>query len=195
MVVQELVPADAAGILFTANPVTGARGQVMINAAWGLGEAIVGGQVTPDTIVVDRASGRIIEQQISEKDMIRAGVFIGVDKTGDLKRLPDAAAAAQRMHDWAVRQGMPDDTHAKLITDVSDKVRPDQIIDVKCAVRYLRAHADDLVKAMRKKDAHVLMKHNGRGSYHIRIDGEHFDAWFDTQERLEDVQQRMPEKT
>src|SRR6266487_5121993 len=70
VVVQELVPADAAGILFTANPVTGARGQVMINAAWGLGEAIVGGQVTPDTIVVDRTSGKIIEQQISEKNLM-----------------------------------------------------------------------------------------------------------------------------
>ena len=39
------MPADAAGILFTANPLTGARDQVVINAAWGLGEAIVGGRV------------------------------------------------------------------------------------------------------------------------------------------------------
>lgn len=70
VVVQELVPAEAAGILFTANPLTGARDQVMINAAWGLGEAIVGGQVTPDTVVVDRASGTITEQQISEKDVM-----------------------------------------------------------------------------------------------------------------------------
>src|SRR5207249_11895451 len=54
VVVQELVPADAAGILFTANPVTGERDVVMINAAWGLGEAIVGGLVTPDTVVVDK---------------------------------------------------------------------------------------------------------------------------------------------
>jgi Caspase domain len=68
-------------------------------------------------------------KRIGEKDMIRAGVFIGVDQTGGLKRLPDAAAAAHRMHDWAVRQGMPDDTHAKLITDAHGKVRPDQIID------------------------------------------------------------------
>jgi len=67
VVVQEMVPAEAAGILFTANPLTGERGQVMINAAWGLGEAIVGGQVTPDTFVVDRASGKITEQVISEK--------------------------------------------------------------------------------------------------------------------------------
>jgi len=70
VVVQELVPADAAGILFTANPLTGERDQVMINAAWGLGEAIVSGQVTPDTVVVDRASGTIIAQQISEKEVM-----------------------------------------------------------------------------------------------------------------------------
>src|SRR5271157_1536020 len=70
VVVQELVPADAAGILFTANPLTGARDQVMINAAWGLGEAIVGGQVTPDTVVVEKASGAITTQEITEKDVM-----------------------------------------------------------------------------------------------------------------------------
>jgi pyruvate,water dikinase len=70
VVVQELVPADAAGILFTANPMTGVREQVMINAAWGLGEAIVGGLVTPDMIVVDKASGKIVTQEINEKDVM-----------------------------------------------------------------------------------------------------------------------------
>src|SRR5512142_1103529 len=67
VVVQILVTTEASGILFTANPLTGARDQVMINAAWGLGEAIVGGQVTPDTVVVDKARAAIITQQINEK--------------------------------------------------------------------------------------------------------------------------------
>jgi pyruvate,water dikinase len=70
VVVQELVLADAAGVLFTANPLTGARDQALINAAWGLGEAIVGGQVTPDAVVVDKASGAVIEQQISAKELM-----------------------------------------------------------------------------------------------------------------------------
>ncbi len=70
VVVQALVPADAAGILFTANPLTGVRDQVMINAAWGLGEAIVGGQVTPDTVVVDKVNGAITKQEITEKDVM-----------------------------------------------------------------------------------------------------------------------------
>lgn len=70
VVVQELVPADAAGIMFTAHPVTGARDELVINATWGLGEAIVGGQVNPDTMVVDRASGAIKQQQIGVKDVM-----------------------------------------------------------------------------------------------------------------------------
>ena len=55
--VQELVPADAAGVMFTANPLNGRREQVVINAAWGLGEAVVSGTVTPDTITVDKRTG------------------------------------------------------------------------------------------------------------------------------------------
>ena len=70
VVVQELVQASASGILFTANPLTGARDQVLINAAWGLGEAIVGGLVTPDMVVVEKASGAIITQEISEKTVM-----------------------------------------------------------------------------------------------------------------------------
>jgi len=58
VVVQRLVPAEAAGVLFTANPVTAARDELMINAAWGLGEAIVSGGVTPDTIIIDKRTGR-----------------------------------------------------------------------------------------------------------------------------------------
>ncbi|MEU6037252.1 PEP/pyruvate-binding domain-containing protein [Actinomadura sp. NPDC047616] len=70
VVVQELVPADAAGVLFTANPLTGARDEVMVNAAWGLGEAIVSGQVTPDTLVVKKAVGSIVQEDVSDKQVM-----------------------------------------------------------------------------------------------------------------------------
>ncbi|MFI6903182.1 PEP/pyruvate-binding domain-containing protein [Nonomuraea sp. NPDC050394] len=65
VVVQELVDADAAGVMFTADPVTGARGQSVVNAAWGLGEAVVGGQVTPDNAVV--AGGRVRSYTVADK--------------------------------------------------------------------------------------------------------------------------------
>jgi pyruvate,water dikinase len=70
VVVQQLVPADVAGILFTANPLTGSRDQVMINAAWGLGEAIVGGQVTPDSLIVDKRTGALESSDIADKDVM-----------------------------------------------------------------------------------------------------------------------------
>jgi pyruvate,water dikinase len=68
VVVQQLVPAAAAGVVFTANPVTGARNELVINASWGLGEAIVSGRVTPDTIVVDKQTGRIVSQEVACKE-------------------------------------------------------------------------------------------------------------------------------
>src|SRR5262245_33217363 len=62
--------------------------------------------------------------------MIRAGIFIGVDKVGDLQKLNDAAAGAKRMYDWALEQKMTPETHAKLITDADGKkVRPEDIAD------------------------------------------------------------------
>ncbi|MGW4110423.1 PEP/pyruvate-binding domain-containing protein [Actinosynnema sp. NPDC004786] len=57
VVVQEMVPAEAAGVLFTANPVTGARTETVVNAAPGSGEALVGGSVTPDEYVVTADGG------------------------------------------------------------------------------------------------------------------------------------------
>ena len=56
VVVQALVPAIAAAVAFTRHPVTGRSDQLLINSAPGLGEAMVSGLVTPDTIVVDKAS-------------------------------------------------------------------------------------------------------------------------------------------
>jgi pyruvate,water dikinase len=67
VVVQQLVEPVAAGVLFTRNPVTGAR-ERMIEAAWGLGEAVVGGLVIPDRYRLD-ASGTVIETEAGHKDM------------------------------------------------------------------------------------------------------------------------------
>jgi pyruvate,water dikinase len=56
VVVQALVPADAAAVAFTRHPVTGRDDQLVITAVRGLGDAMVAGTVTPDTWVIDRAS-------------------------------------------------------------------------------------------------------------------------------------------
>jgi pyruvate,water dikinase len=72
VVIQELVPAEVAGVLFTRNPVTGAVERV-IEASWGLGEAVVAGLVVPDRYRLD-TRGRVIEWSAGEKDIaVRAG--------------------------------------------------------------------------------------------------------------------------
>jgi len=83
VVVQELIDAEKSGILFTANPVNGRRDQVLLNSSWGLGEAIVGGEVNPDQWVIDKSDGTIIEESIASKTVMvirkdRGTVFIDV---------------------------------------------------------------------------------------------------------------------
>ena len=67
VVVQLLIPAEAAGILFTANPIDGQRDQIVISASWGLGEAVVGGLVTPDTLTLEKTSGNILNRETANK--------------------------------------------------------------------------------------------------------------------------------
>jgi rifampicin phosphotransferase len=67
VVVQEMIPADASGVLFTANPLTGRRSEMVIDAVYGLGEALVSGHVEPDHYVVDTQSRRITHRAIGEK--------------------------------------------------------------------------------------------------------------------------------
>ena len=61
VVVQALVPADVAAVVFTRHPVTGRDDQLVVNALRGLGEPMVSGMATPDTLVIDKATGAIRE--------------------------------------------------------------------------------------------------------------------------------------
>ena len=88
LVVQRLVPADAAGVLFTANPRNGRRTEMLLEAAWGLGEAVVSGKVQPDILVLDRATGDVRDAVIAEK----SATFDAA--TGTLRPLVGAARTA-----------------------------------------------------------------------------------------------------
>ncbi len=68
-VVQAMIPSEISGILFTANPVTGDRDEAVVNASWGLGEAVVSGLVNPDTVTVRKSDGRIVSTEIGSKEV------------------------------------------------------------------------------------------------------------------------------
>jgi pyruvate,water dikinase len=65
--VQKMVRPKAAGVAFTLNPSDGDRSQVAVEASWGFGEAVVSGQVTPDSFLVDKVLGEIVRRTISDK--------------------------------------------------------------------------------------------------------------------------------
>lgn len=67
VVVQAMVDARAAGVAFSSNPLTGSATEVLIEAAFGLGEAVVAGEVTPDRYAVDKATMTLREKIVDEK--------------------------------------------------------------------------------------------------------------------------------
>src|SRR5687767_12094548 len=69
VVVQKLVPADVAGVLFSANPQTGSREEMLIEASWGLGECVVSGRVQPDVLRIEESSGKVLAATISDKQV------------------------------------------------------------------------------------------------------------------------------
>lgn len=68
VVVQEMVDADASGVLFTADPLTGHRGRTSIDAVLGLGEKLVSGQVTPDHFLIDTATGDVLDRSVQQAE-------------------------------------------------------------------------------------------------------------------------------
>jgi pyruvate,water dikinase len=69
VIVQKTVTARSAGVMFTLNPVTGDRSRVVIEASWGLGLSVVGGEVTPDRFVVDKIGLAIAERVLGDKQI------------------------------------------------------------------------------------------------------------------------------
>jgi phosphoenolpyruvate synthase/pyruvate phosphate dikinase len=80
VVVQEMVDADAAGVMFTANPTTGRRDEAVVAAAWGLGEAVVGGSVTTDDVVVEKAAGRVRSRATADKAVMTVATEDGTEE-------------------------------------------------------------------------------------------------------------------
>ncbi|MEI7845786.1 MAG: PEP/pyruvate-binding domain-containing protein [Chloroflexota bacterium] len=67
VIIQKMLPAEISGIMFTANPVTGLLSETVIDATFGLGEALVSGQVIPDHYVTNNWDGQIIESSLGTK--------------------------------------------------------------------------------------------------------------------------------
>ncbi len=99
VVVQEMVESEVSGVLFTANPMTGLRSEIVIDATFGLGEALVSGQVEPDHYVVDTLSSVIRSKTLGAKEISTRG------KTGGgVETMQEDASTRQALSDEEILQ-------------------------------------------------------------------------------------------
>lgn len=133
--VQKMVEPKAAGVAFTLNPSDGDRSQVAIDASWGFGEAVVGGEVTPDNFLVDKVLGEIVSRTISPKTVEYRLHGDGVERveidgdrcraaclTDDEVRAVAAIARRAERHygcpqdiEWAIDRHLPDGENVVLL--------------------------------------------------------------------------------
>ena len=161
VVVQKMVNARTAGVMFTRSPLTGDRSVMAIEGSWGLGSAVVGGEVTPDRWVIGKITGEIPVRDISDKQFLHrplaAGGIEHVSVAEDQRRvacLSDDELQALRATgrkvekhygraqdiEWAVEQG----TNALLLL----QSRPETVWSSKDAVPVARPAADPLSHVM-----------------------------------------------
>jgi pyruvate,water dikinase len=118
VIVQKMVNSDKAGVMFTADPATGDTSVIVIEAAWGLGEVVVGGQVSPDHIVVNKEIGEISERRIGHKVF---KVVRGDDNADRRVELDEAEADAPVLTDDEIARlveiGRRDEAHYKEAQD------------------------------------------------------------------------------
>ncbi len=125
VVVQAMVQSEVAGIAFTAHPVTEDRDQMVIETGWGLGEAIVGGLITPDTYIVGKKNFKILDKNISEQTMMiikqgsgTAKVAVNKEKQGKQKladsQIIELAKICQKIE---THYGFPQDIEWALADD------------------------------------------------------------------------------
>ena len=86
VLVQQLAPADVSMVMFSANPVTGARDELLITASWGLGESIVGGTVTPDSWRISKLDLEPLETRLGAKQRMTVAIPGGTREV-DVPRL------------------------------------------------------------------------------------------------------------
>jgi pyruvate,water dikinase len=181
VVVQEMVPAEKSGVLFTSHPSTGDP-RIIIEAAWGLGEAVVSGTVSPDNYVVDKASGEAETVTVADKKVMmlkddttgetveqevpdekRSRRVLGGDEIAELadlgRQVEDHYGAPQDV-EWAVYDGDIYMLQSRPITTITDDNGVD--VDVDSGGAVAAANGGEAVDAEASGSGDVLFR--GLGS-------------------------------
>jgi pyruvate,water dikinase len=161
VVVQEMVNARAAGVMFTRSPMTGDRSVITIEGAWGLGSAVVGGEVTPDRWVIGKITGEISVREIADKQQrhvpaagggiqtievpaeLRRAACLSDDEIQGLRKI-GRQVERQYGHPQDIEWAVEEDTHALLLL----QSRPETVWSNKEAAPVAPPVSDPLLHVM-----------------------------------------------
>ena len=96
VVVQKMIQSEVSGVAFSVHPVTQDRNQLIIEAVWGLGEALVGGQITPDSYVIEKHPWRILDKNINPQSK---AIIQGRGASDIWKEIPKLQGNKQKLSD------------------------------------------------------------------------------------------------
>jgi pyruvate, water dikinase len=161
VVVQKMVDARTAGVMFTRSPLTGDRSVIAVEGAWGLGSSVVGGEVTPDRWVVGKITGEISVREISDKHIqhlpASGGGIEDVPVAAEQRQAPCLSDAELQALGAIARKverhyGRPQDIEWAVERDTNEilllQSRPETVWSAKEAAPVARAAADPLSHVM-----------------------------------------------
>ncbi len=128
VVVQHMVQPDCAGVIFTANPVTNNREEILVEGSYGLGEMVVSGQITPDSFIIDKKTLEIKQKSIGtkSKQMVKAK-----DGSNEIKDVDQEMQEKQCISDEQVKKlaeiGKKIEKHFKFPQDCEWAIENDEI--------------------------------------------------------------------
>lgn len=180
--IQKMVDPVCSGVAFTLNPTNGDRSQVAIDASWGLGEAVVSGEVTPDNFLVDKVLREVIKREISDKGMeyrmVEDGSVQKVEITGDRRTqasVTDAELVAVSMlarraekHygcpqdvEWAIDRHLPEGENVLMLQSRPETVWSQKPTKAVSTGGYdpLKSIVSTLVSPLHKKKSKPEAKH------------------------------------
>ncbi|MFN8489800.1 MAG: PEP/pyruvate-binding domain-containing protein [Caldilineaceae bacterium] len=181
VVVQQMAPAQVAGVLFTVNPVTGQHNEMVINATWGLGEALVAGRVNPDTFTIDKATGQIKSQEIGDKLVMTAATQQGTEEVNVTAAQRDQAALTPVQIAELARLGRALESHLAGPQDIEWALAGEQIF-------LLQTRAVTTLATARTEDSGNAPPGDDQWPPLLAVSAQPFDLWTQS-----DVGERWPE--
>ncbi len=159
-VVQRMVDADKSGIMFTINPATNSFNEIVIEAIYGLGELIVGGEINPDMYTVDKNSREIKKIEVRKKPF---GLFKNESGENEKQEIPADEQSRQVLSDAQIKElarlGTKLEEHYGKPQDVEWAVERERLYLVQTrAVTTFKAAAQQTTAKISEEEGKILLK-------------------------------------